>query len=194
MCKCMDRRLEMLTLDKNCSTMIKGIAVLLMILHHLWGFPERVPELHLPSACVQIGSAGKICVSMFMFLSGYGLYANYLKQGRTHIWKRVWNVYKRYWQVFLVFVPIGYIMGMHFNWLEAISNLTCLSCSYNHEWWFLATYVELLLVFALTMKFAGKRYFTPLAVASMIVFRIISGYVFGGGKSTSSHITIRRLC
>ncbi len=184
-----------LSLDKNCSTMIKGIAVLLMILHHLWGFPDRVPELQLPNAYVQIGSAGKICVSIFMFLSGYGLYANYLRQGQAHIWKRIWNVYKRYWQVFLVFVPIGYIMGLHLDIQEAIGNLICLSCSYNHEWWFLATYIELLLVFALIMKIADQRYFSPLIIVSMIALRLMSGFsTRGGGKPTSSHTTIQCLC
>ena len=34
-------------LTKDYSNMVKGMAVLMMIMHHLWGFPEKIPALHL---------------------------------------------------------------------------------------------------------------------------------------------------
>ncbi len=64
---------------------VKGIAILLMLVHHLYTFADRIPYgLEIASQyyisgmelTVIIGSFGKICVSIFMFLGGYGLYAS----------------------------------------------------------------------------------------------------------------------
>ncbi len=65
--------------DKECSYRIKGIAILLMCTHHLfrtqalwdgtiisfWPFSEQL--------ITNIASISKICVSIFVFISGYGL-------------------------------------------------------------------------------------------------------------------------
>lgn len=67
-------------LSKDYSNMVKGMAILMMIMHHIWGFPEKIPGLLLSNIEVQIGSAAKICVSIFMFLSGYGLYYTFEKK------------------------------------------------------------------------------------------------------------------
>lgn len=118
----------------------------MMIVHHLWAFPARIPGLALSNAEVQIGSAAKICVSIFMFLSGYGLYYTFANKGTVRVWHRIKNVYKRFWQVFFIFVPIGFVfLSKPFSIVEFFQNLFCLRFSYNQEWWFLGTYIELLL-------------------------------------------------
>ena len=70
---------------KDDTKCMKGLAVLLMLAHHLWGFPDRLPS-GLPMTSVTargmefagfIGGYGKICVSLFMFLGGLGTYIWY---------------------------------------------------------------------------------------------------------------------
>lgn len=58
---------------------MKGIAILLMLLHHSMAFPDRIPtkyQFALPAAALKhlpmVGSFGKICVYIFMFLGGLG--------------------------------------------------------------------------------------------------------------------------
>ena len=80
--------------DKNVSSQLKAFALVLMIMHHLWhqryfALFEPIEYGHLlPS----IGMMGKICVGMFLFVSGYGLMASYCSAGNVfHIWgRRVW--------------------------------------------------------------------------------------------------------
>lgn len=64
----------------------KGEAVCLMFAHHLFNFPSRLVD---GSTYVQIlpflnleailGAFGKICVAIFLFLSGYGMFLGYLR-------------------------------------------------------------------------------------------------------------------
>lgn len=69
-------------ITKNKSKSIKFIAVCLMITYHLFAFPARIVEVSYNSLFeiggqtieFYISRAGGICVGMFTFLSGYGLY------------------------------------------------------------------------------------------------------------------------
>lgn len=173
-------------LTKDYSEMVKGIAVLMMILHHIWGFPEKIPELPLSHLEVQIGAACKICVSIFMFLSGYGLYYTFGKKGTIRVWHRVWNIYKRFWQVFFIFAPIGFLfLSKPFALPNFLANLFCLEFSYNHEWWFLGTYIELLLVLPIVLLANTKKWFPYLIVCLSVLLRGLSGGIdlnSGGGK------------
>lgn len=178
-------------LTKDYSEMVKGIAVLMMILHHLWGFPEKIPELHLSHLEVQIGAACKICVSIFMFLSGYGLYYTFGKKGTIRVWHRVWNIYKRFWQVFFIFVPVGFLfLSKPFTLQEFLANLFCLKFSYNHEWWFLGTYIELLLVLPIILLTDQKKCFPYLLVCLSVLFRGLSrGIDLNSGGQVRTFIT-----
>lgn len=175
-------------LTKDYSNMVKGMAVLMMIMHHIWGFPEKIPALPLSNFEVQLGAAGKICVSIFMFISGYGLYYSFEKKDTIRVWHRVWKVYKRFWQVFLIFVPIGFLyLSKPFAVQEFLANLFCLKFSYNQEWWFLGTYIELLLVLPVMLMANQKKYFPYLIVGLSVLLRGLSEIVYlnsGGGKFT----------
>mgnify|MGYP002515828428 FL=1 len=186
----MENRMKCETvLTKDYSNMVKGMAVLMMIMHHIWGFPEKIPELPLSNLEIQMGAAGKICVSIFMFLSGYGLYYTFTKKGGIHVWHRVWNVYKRFWQVFFIFVPIGFLfLSKPFGIGEFLQNLFCLKFSYNHEWWFLGTYIELILFLPIVLLVEKKKFFPYLIVVSAIMLRGLSHVVdinSGGAVRTS---------
>ena len=151
---------------------IKGIAILLMLAHHLCGFPDKIPygmgiETGLMISGKEltdiIGLFSKICVSLYMFLGGYGLYkkAVRIEDGQVIIKnalaKNIVALYKSYWKVFLVFVPIGFLFFSNqvqycanesacFRYAEwslekFLMNFTGLSYSLNSEWWFLFYYI-----------------------------------------------------
>lgn len=58
----------------NETNAIKGIAIIAMLVHHL--FYEH-PEYG--ESTYQLALIGKVCVAMFLFLSGYGLSVQYSK-------------------------------------------------------------------------------------------------------------------
>lgn len=67
--------------EKSDSTFLQGIAILLMVLLHLFAFPERAPEYvsvvnlidKQGQLLTTIATFGHICVSIFVFVSGYGM-------------------------------------------------------------------------------------------------------------------------
>lgn len=147
----------------------KGLAILLMVCHHLFAFPDRLNNVYFSSIIpfsnnyleLQTGSFGKICVSMFLFLSGYGLYKSYLRNGYFKFEdsiKRIKKFLLNYWIVFILFVPIGLIwFGYNRDFNIFITNFFVLSSSYNGEWWFARLYIELLLLFPILKYLLNKN-------------------------------------
>ena len=143
---------------------IKAIAIIAMLEHHL--FYEHT---EFGSTIVNIGMIGKICVALFVFLSGYGMTISFpqnvkgkLNSTKTFLFtlcKRYAKFYLNYWFVFFIFVPIGiFCFGRP---LEAAygenADLTKSFIndifgqqsfySYNITWWFNAIILALWILF-----------------------------------------------
>lgn len=58
---------------KENSLEVKGVAILLMLAFHLFGFPERIPVISIEWIGSPVIKAFQICVPLFLFLGGYGL-------------------------------------------------------------------------------------------------------------------------
>lgn len=68
------------------TKLVKGFAILLMLYHHLFAFPNRIQDgssyislfsvLGIDSAEL-LGLFGKMCVALFLFLGGYGTWVSY---------------------------------------------------------------------------------------------------------------------
>ena len=71
-----------ITLDE--TWVIKAIAIIAMLVHHL--FYEH-PEFG--GTIVNIGMSGKICVALFVFLSGYGMATSFPKDIKGRFNSRV---------------------------------------------------------------------------------------------------------
>lgn len=153
------------SISKKEAGVLQGIAVLLMVFHHLFDFPDRiqVPFVNVFSFIkleIFLSSFGRICVAMFAFLSGFGLYKKYgasLEEKKFPILQcykgmlgQLVNFIKRYWIVFAVCIPYGLIANVYtFGWSEFLKNLFGLSSTYNGEWWYVKQYFDLLLMFPL---------------------------------------------
>lgn len=143
---------------------LKGIAIILMLAHHLFAFPDKIPfgyefntiiSINGISIPTCIGIFGQICVSVFMFLGGYGIYKQI---GQKNLFlNKIVNLYKSYWKIFFIFVPVGFIFFRHqpvycenssicnvfdkFSLNEFIGCLVGYYTTYNKEWWFLLAYL-----------------------------------------------------
>ena len=73
----MTQRNISIDLSKNQSLLLKCIAICAMLCHHTFCFPPEVVDSHFCWLTLQIGEIGKVCVSIFLFVSGYGLYKQY---------------------------------------------------------------------------------------------------------------------
>ena len=73
--------------SKEDTLCVKALAVMLMMIHHLFGFPEKLQEgvsfmslstLSSGHTVMSLaGNFGKLCIALFMILSGYGMYCSY---------------------------------------------------------------------------------------------------------------------
>ena len=165
--------------DVQDSTRIKGIAIILMLAHHLFAFPswwndgitaQALFSLFDMDAGLYLGKFGKICVSLFLFLSGFGLYRIFERKGTTDIWRSVKKLYISYWKIFAIFVPLGYfvfaklgyatkfsVVFDSFSMKTLVKDLTGWTYKYNHDWWFIKTYVVCLISFPLWAGFVRRN-------------------------------------
>lgn len=153
-------------ISKEESKLLQGIAVCLMVFHHLFGFPQYI---HTPYVSLLnfsffsletfIASYGRICVAIYAFISGYGLRKSTLSlqdyrigSGYRSSLRRLLSFMQRYWIVFLVFVPIG--LALHaFNY-QAIpfwGGLLGLDYTYNESSWYTGEYIKFMVVFPILM-------------------------------------------
>ncbi len=148
---------------------VKGMAVLMMLFHHLVAFPDRMPpdfegfqtfwKAFADDGYLRmLASSCKICVSIFYFVGGYGLYKRWIAD-RFHLGKVIASMYRNYWKIFAVFVPAAFLFFHHMD--EALpgiyrrytvtdrkeilslllANLLGLTDSINSEWWFFRAYL-----------------------------------------------------
>lgn len=165
-------------LSKEFTLIIKGIAVILLLSHHLWAFPERLPgsitgitDYVYRGSLLIAGDFGRVCVAVFAFLSGYGKYIKYA-DNKINTFRDIKKMYFLYWRVFLIFIPVAFIFFRNqvpycqeemvyscykvFSVRELVLNFFGLLSTYNREWWFLSTYIICTAMFPLIKKMADK--------------------------------------
>lgn len=154
--------------SRDDTKAVKGAAILLMLLHHLAAFADRWPKGFdgFTSDWLGIGgdgltslaSASSVCVALFFFLAGYGMRMRQVS-GRRGLAGHVFSVYRSFWKVALIFIPIAYLcfarsgegisaLAQRYVARDAktligaiLANLVTYNCSINSEWWFLNTYL-----------------------------------------------------
>ena len=111
---------------------------------------------------------GRMCVVFYTFLGGYGLAKVYqhtptsaglgIASGMNN-GKRIWNLFKNYWTVMILFLITATILHPKTypgNITEIIMNATALSCTYNDTLWFLFPYALLTLFAAPIIRLANR--------------------------------------
>lgn len=143
-------------LSKKETNMLKGIAIIFLVFLHLFNTKDYVnlftPLLiinKLPLVYYFSLTAGS-CVSIFLFCSGYGLAILEIKGQLTSASnvKRIMKLLLKYWIILLIFVTIGWFLGdseYPGGVKNFLLNFFLISKSYNGAWWFLQTYILLLL-------------------------------------------------
>lgn len=172
------------------SSAIKGIAIILMLVHHLftWGQADYISLVNiiLPNSLTIesfFGVFGKICVTLYLFLSGYGFSCKYEKKMNfvgihQECLISAWKIYKKYLLVMLVFLPYGFINLIYkFNINTFIGNITGFNTSYNQECWFLFVYIFIvIIILPLLIKAQNKKNDTKWIILGSLI-TILCGYV-----------------
>ena len=196
--------------SKDDTWIAKAVALIFMFMHHLWWFPERLCGGELKhwidlstgeSLPEFLGCVGKICVSMFFFLGGYGIYMS-SKNKPFDLVKRLKKLYVSYWKIFLVLVPIGIIFFSNqedycaqsfrchvfedANSKYVILGFLGVSDKFDGNWWFFFSYVVAVITFPLVRKIVERHTFA-VNLAIVVVFGILMNNVFPALGSNSAY-------
>ena len=167
-------------MSQGNTNVVKCIAILMMLCHHLF--------LDDTKFCVElcaVASFSKVCVAVFIFLSGYGMGSrwpekNYRKKAR-YILRRFSKFYLNYWMVFLWVVPLGVLVfgrslenayGNQSNiLLKVLLDFLGLNGfeSYNTTWWFNKVILCLWLLFPAIHLFCKNIFVASLFLLLLII-------------------------
>ena len=151
-------------ITKRDSKMLKGVAILSMLMLHLFCHRENLPYTPL----LWIGGTpliyyfalfGDICVAVYCFVSGY---AHYMQSSEAEIkkrWKHLLHFLIPFWVIAAVFSLIGLLAGNSVipgSIKEFLLNCLTVKNSYNGAWWYANTYILLVALQPLSRKFVER--------------------------------------
>lgn len=182
---------------RDYTEIIKGVAILLMLFHHLFGFPEWYTEgvsyigISLRSNTVEyvIGQFGHICVSIFAFITGYGMFFSY-KSGNIikKSFKKGISFLVCYWLIlFGAAIPVNLALGKtDITFSLILKNMF----TYDHTLVSFAWYVRFYLAMLITLP-VFYRMLTKYAAVTIPVFLILpamANYLLGTVSSDNFFI------
>ena len=173
------------------TNVLKGIGLLLLLCHHLFYVQKGLyDDIHLVGNHYLVQELGiwcKVCVAIFVFLSGYGLTVGAIKTRfinvRSFYWHRFTKLLLNYWLIWVLFVPISILVfGRTFTdayqtniipklILDFFGIINCFGLyGYNATWWFYSCIIVLYLVFPWLYKLMEANIWVLVASIVAIYF------------------------
>lgn len=152
-------------MSKEETTIIKGLAILMMLWLHLFN------DVHVGAASPLLFIGGVPVVSLiaracnpvdiFIVLSGYGFRYTYFHGdvGLKSQLRRLLKLYVCYWLTLVIFVGIGsFVNPLNYpgSWSKLLLNVTSFDHTYNYETWFLLPYAIVSLFARSIFRFQNK--------------------------------------
>lgn len=172
------------------TNVLKGIAVILLLWHHLFYMQNGLfDDILIAGDTFLVNKSGKLCkmcVAIFVFLSGYGLTRQKVIKGsleNLYIWyrHRYTKLMYNFWFIWLLFVPVGVIIfgrtlsdayQTHIAWKLLADVLGVANAfgfhGYNATWWFITCIILLYAIYPLLYKI-GKWNVTAILILGLIV-------------------------
>ncbi|MBR0414997.1 MAG: acyltransferase [Clostridia bacterium] len=154
---------------KQEAVMTRGLAILAMVCLHLFcrlapGLPYQ-PVIWLSETkplVYWLGFFGEICVPIYSLCAGYAQFL-LLQKNKTHFrdnGRRILKLMKNYWIILALFCLLGLFFdksgSVPGSWSDFIKSIFLLH-SYTKTWWFLNTYIILLLIPSFIVMFPVKK-------------------------------------
>ena len=189
--------------------MIKGVAILFMILHHVliqeYWIIENAPVLSRFE--VGIGSIFKICVGIYAFITGY-TYLFVSNKNLRYSLKKIFALLSRYWlQLVLIFIPFAIVGGGYkISFPQLLTDIFGITPNLNCLSWYIYFYVFCMALLPIVAKLPNIAnlifLFIVLPICSFLVdnlldlnsytiFKIISECLFYFQFVTLGYITAK---
>lgn len=177
---------------KRETNFCKGIAIFLMLFYHLFndyeeyaGYPVNYWPFS-PDFLTSLARMSKVCVAIFVFLSGYGIATVYRKKfgdrepGREELfsfsWTRYWKLMTGYWFIFLIAllcqllgrtIVDAYgtsVKGIIFYFIVDFLGLSYLvsTPTLNPTWWYMSLAIFIIFVMPIVIRLMRKYGAVPI--------------------------------
>ena len=203
---------------KDTSQALKGVAIIMMMLHHNFRETSLYENFQISffpfweADVVRVAFACKMCVSLFAFISGYGLYLSFnRKRGTVGQWtlERYIRTFSGYWFIWIVSAIVTQIIDARFLniflkkgiWqgsIEAIIDFLGLATLFgsgtlNGTWWYMSAAFSFIIIIALVYEKLHDRPW-PVLIGSIVLIRVLfAGHAdtaFTGGNSVYAFLSI----
>lgn len=179
-------------LSKSDTAGIKGIAILFMLWHHLFLHSTEYGALTQSLAIVF-----KVCVALFLFVSGYGLTKQYSSLEKRNVrttisflLRRFINFFFPFWFCFILMVVIGNLCGYTFHdaYPATRNTLKCVILdffgqmgydSYLKPWWFNKMIIQLYLVFPFLFMMLCNRFSAIFGMVAIVLVQLMAKRIPG---------------
>lgn len=183
-------------ITKRDSKMLKGVAILSMLMLHLFCRRENLPYTPLmwlgdTPLIYYFGLFGDICVPMYCFVSGYAHYLQSSKDELQQRWRRLMRFLIQFWVVVALFSLIGILIGdttIPGSAKDFILNCLTVKFSYNGAWWYVNIYIVLVAVQPLSRRIAEHVPSWMVLILSFVFYTVGYGIRFWGWGTCDSVI------
>jgi surface polysaccharide O-acyltransferase-like enzyme len=173
-------------LTKKQMSMTKGVAILFMLLLHLFcrkditGYYDVFININGVPLIYYLALFGDSCVAIYCFCSGYGLLINYKIKKTVYVKDnllRLIKLYINYWIILFIFVlGVGFVMGRSNvypgNVKTFLLSFVAINTEYNGAWWFLTTYIILVLLSPLINNIVIRYDAKSIIITSLIFYTL----------------------
>lgn len=182
----------------NDTLVIKGVAIIFMIFHHLFRLKEFTNGYSVNffpltiGRTAQIATFMKICVPMFVFLSGYGLLASYkkTKNKKNFFMYRVFKLMSTFWFICIAsyiilqlynkeFVKYYFSDNIYYGFTNIIFDIFGINgllgkpC-FSAHWWYIGASFIFIFLLPIFYNSAKKTGWLNTGIAIILIPRILN--------------------
>lgn len=152
-------------IEKENFTFLKGIAIIFMVVHHTFGFPEwYVDTVNYPNLMPFVNwirDSMKICVPIFVFLTGGGYFLRQRKDFKYSI-KKIVSFYLNYWVVFFVLLLVAVFCGNYYSIGTVILEALGIKTKLMYFCWYVLFYVVIMAILPIYVRLLKGKFYVDI--------------------------------
>lgn len=162
-----------MTIDfgKDKTLIIKGVAIIFMMLLHCYGKEHYLVEVDFSHAPLShINDVFKICVGIFVFMVGYGYNFSKTKDWRYSL-QHIEKLLIPFWIILFIFtIPFCYKEFIASGWITMLYNLVGIDSQFNYYSWFVYFFIYAMIVMPFLARFINRCPLRNLIITVVVAY------------------------
>ena len=170
--------------DRDTTSIIKGIALIMMFVYHFFAFPiwwgRGISYSLIEKLSLYFGPSLQLCVPIFCFITGYFYFFNKSKSYKYSFFK-ITDILITYWVVFFLFAIIATVfVEYNYAFWNFIAECFALKRPTMYFCWYVNFYIIFILLLPLITKIMSKDIHIDLFLSLILIpniFRVSGHFV-----------------